>query len=90
LNEKKIDQLIAASLTNAFYTKALLTQQKGIRVDMNDLKMVTSMTKEINTVFLAFQEVVRGWPKNRMGFCSLPDSLPGDCPRPSKEIPLLI
>lgn len=63
MNDKKIDQLIAASLTNAFYTKALLTQQKGIKVDMNDLKMVTSMTKEINTVFLAFQEVVRGLQK---------------------------
>ena len=61
--KNKTDQLIAATLTNAFYLNALLHEQKGVEVDLDNKDLVMTMTREINAVYTAFQEVVRGLEK---------------------------
>ncbi|MEA3547548.1 MAG: hypothetical protein U9R66_07780 [Thermodesulfobacteriota bacterium] len=55
--EKK---LIAAELTNAFFLNSLLRQQQGQQVDLMDPELVAAITREVNAVYLAFQEVVNG------------------------------
>lgn len=60
MKDNNADKSIAASLTNAFFLNALVKQQSGVKIDLMDKAMVTSITKEVNAVYLAFQEVVKG------------------------------